>query len=74
MKILLVRHGETDWNVAKRIQGSTDTPLNETGIEQAKRLAEELATVFVETGYEGIDGGKHARRVGLITEIENKNK
>lgn len=36
-------------------------------------LAEELATVFVETGYEGIDGGKHARRVGLITEIENKN-
>jgi ribose 5-phosphate isomerase B len=35
-------------------------------------LAEELATVFVETGYEGIDGGKHARRVGLITEIENK--
>lgn len=37
-------------------------------------LAEELATVFVETGYEGIDGGKHARRVGLITEIENKNK
>ena len=36
-------------------------------------LAEELATVFVETGYEGIDGGKHARRVGLITAIENKN-
>ncbi len=35
-------------------------------------LAEELATVFVETGYEGVDGGKHARRVGLITAIENK--
>ena len=43
MKILLVRHGETDWNVAQRIQGSTDTPLNENGMAQARKLAEELA-------------------------------
>lgn len=43
MKILLVRHGETDWNVAKKIQGSTDTPLNENGVEQAKALAEKLS-------------------------------
>jgi broad specificity phosphatase PhoE len=42
-EILLVRHGETDWNAAGRLQGHTDRPLSDYGRKQARRLAEELA-------------------------------
>jgi broad specificity phosphatase PhoE len=40
--LLLVRHGETDWNADGRLQGQTDRPLSDFGRRQARQLAEEL--------------------------------
>ena len=42
-KLLLVRHGETDWNAEGRIQGMLDVPLNALGAKQAELAAAELA-------------------------------
>jgi probable phosphoglycerate mutase len=41
-QVLFIRHGETDWNRIKRIQGHIDIPLAASGIEQAERLAQRL--------------------------------
>jgi broad specificity phosphatase PhoE len=40
--LFLFRHGETDWNREGRLQGHTDTSLNETGLAQAQALVERL--------------------------------
>lgn len=43
IEIIAVRHGETDWNRIRRLQGHTDIPLNATGVAQAARLGVALA-------------------------------
>ncbi|MEW4023689.1 histidine phosphatase family protein [Bacillus siamensis] len=40
--VCLVRHGETDWNAQKKLQGKSDIPLNATGERQAKETGEYL--------------------------------
>jgi len=42
MKIYVMRHGQTEWNIRKVIQGSADIPLNTAGREQAKLVCEKM--------------------------------
>ena len=49
--LLLVRHGETDWNAEGRLQGHTDRPLNDFGRRQAAALAERLADDDIDAVY-----------------------
>jgi alpha-ribazole phosphatase len=50
-ELILVRHGETEWNVAEVFRGQIDLDLNETGIRQAELLAGYLKTSAVEAIY-----------------------
>lgn len=45
MKLYIIRHGETDWNVALRLQGREDIPLNTTGIKQAEACGAAMSSV-----------------------------
>ncbi len=38
MQILLIRHGQTEWNATNTLQGQTDVPLSELGVSQVQRL------------------------------------
>lgn len=44
-RFCLVRHGETDWNAARRLQGHTDIDLNARGLAQAQQMARALKNI-----------------------------
>ena len=51
MILYLLRHGQTDWNIKGRVQGWTDTLINDTGVEQARLAAQKLKRYDIETIY-----------------------
>lgn len=70
-RIIAVRHGETAWNVAARIQGQLDVGLNETGRWQARRVGEALVTEAISTVYTSDLGRAHetAQSIGAATGV-----
>lgn len=74
--LLLVRHGETDWNAEGRLQGHTDRPLSDYGRRQARRLAEELEGEGLEAIYSSDLARAHetaeivGERLGLPISLE----
>lgn len=53
-EIVLVRHGQTDANVAMRIQGQKDTPLNAVGLDQAEKVGDALVQVAQSRRFDGV--------------------
>ena len=48
LRLLLVRHGETEWNRVSRFQGGIDVPLNENGRQQGQQVAEFLKDIPID--------------------------
>ncbi|MCR4755363.1 MAG: histidine phosphatase family protein [Lachnospiraceae bacterium] len=69
MKVYLVRHGETDWNRECRLQGQSDTVLNEIGIELAEITAKELKDTKFDMIY-----SSPLRRAYMTAEIFNRGR
>lgn len=51
MDIYIIRHGETEWNKLRKLQGRSDTELNEMGIKLAEITAEALEEIFFDIAY-----------------------
>jgi broad specificity phosphatase PhoE len=80
VNLYFVRHGQTQYNVEKRLQGFADSPLTDLGIAQAQSVGRGLAHIDFKAAYASesqrvIDTAKHAlqsRKIPLITDSRLK--
>lgn len=70
LKLYIVRHGETEWNVIKRFQGQLNTPLTEKGMEKLRETGKNLENVLFEEVYTS----KLERTVNSAEIILNENR
>ena len=70
LKLYIVRHGETEWNVIKRFQGQLNTPLTEKGMEKLRETGKKLENVLFDEVYTSELG----RTVASAEIILNENR
>ena len=70
LKLYIVRHGETEWNVIIRFQGQLNTPLTEKGIKKLKETGKKLENVLFDEVYTSELG----RTVASAEIILNENR
>ncbi len=68
--LYIVRHGQTDWNVQRLIQGQTDVPLNKTGEVQAGKLSEKLRGINFDAAFSS--DLSRAKKTAEIITMEKK--
>lgn len=67
-RLFLVRHGETDWNVQRLLQGASDIPLNDNGRVQAREAAPELARIAPVTRIVSSDLSRAVETAGILAD------
>ena len=68
LQVYLVRHGETQWNAERRIQGQSDSPLTDKGEQQARQVAERAKALGI-THIIASDLGRTRRTAEIIADV-----
>ncbi len=63
--LIIVRHGQTEWNACERLQGQLDSPLTELGVHQAKAAAKQLQKMKIDMLYSS-DLGRAVQTAAII--------
>ncbi|MCX5965129.1 MAG: histidine phosphatase family protein [Cyanobacteria bacterium] len=71
MKLVIVRHGETEWNTQHKVMGQLDSPLTPKGIQQAEAIADRLLRLKFTSLYSS-DLGRAVHTANIIAEICDK--